>query len=184
MVASGIVPVSFHKGKIYFLFGKENELEDSAKGWSDFGGGVEKGETPLQTATREGSEELTGFLGSSVHIKKLLKNHYKLEHEEYHIHIVKLPLYDKNLPIYYNNNHRFLWDRMDKHMLNDTKLFEKIEIQWFSESDLVKKRHLFRCFYKEKVDYIRENIAKIRAHFRSSSKTRKNRKSNNKSRRL
>jgi 8-oxo-dGTP pyrophosphatase MutT (NUDIX family) len=56
MVAGSILPVTIHKNKLYFLFGKENPLEDSAKGWSDFGGGVEAGETPYQTALREGGE--------------------------------------------------------------------------------------------------------------------------------
>jgi 8-oxo-dGTP pyrophosphatase MutT (NUDIX family) len=32
---------------------------------SDFGGGCEHGETPYQTALREGGEELTFFLGDS-----------------------------------------------------------------------------------------------------------------------
>ena len=44
MTGSSILPVSIHNEKIYFLFGKETELEQSAKGFSDFGGGIEKGE--------------------------------------------------------------------------------------------------------------------------------------------
>ena len=38
MTASSLLPVTIYKGKLYFLFGKENELEDSAKVFSDFGG--------------------------------------------------------------------------------------------------------------------------------------------------
>ena len=63
MVAASILPVALHKGKIYFLFGKENEMEDSAPGFSDFGGRVENSESIMETALREGSEELCGFLG-------------------------------------------------------------------------------------------------------------------------
>ena len=62
MVAGSILPVALHKGKLHFLFGKENPMEDSAKGFSDFGGRVDAGETPFTAALREGSEELTGFL--------------------------------------------------------------------------------------------------------------------------
>ena len=65
MVAASILPITIHKNQLLFLFGKENELEDSAKGWSDFGGRVDPGETIFQGALREGSEELTGFLGNN-----------------------------------------------------------------------------------------------------------------------
>ena len=73
MVAGSILPVTIHNNKLYFLFGKENPMEDSAKGWSDFGGGVDKGESPFTTALREGGEELTGFLGDHKQIKKLIQ---------------------------------------------------------------------------------------------------------------
>ena len=63
MVAASILPITIHNNKLHFLFGKENPMEDSAKGWSDFGGRVDDGETIIQAALREGSEELTGFLG-------------------------------------------------------------------------------------------------------------------------
>lgn len=163
MVAGSILPVSIHNNKLYFLFGKENPLEDSSKGWSDFGGGVEKGETPYTTAMREGGEELTGFLGDGKHIKKLIKKNggvYKIQHNTYHAHLFFLD-YDENLPKYYNQNHRFLWERMDKQLLSKTKLFEKIEIGWFSIEDMKKRRSEFRGFYQEIVDKFiadKENI--------------------------
>ena len=36
MTGSSILPVTIHNGNLYFLFGKENEKEQSAKGFSDF----------------------------------------------------------------------------------------------------------------------------------------------------
>lgn len=169
MVAASILPVSLHNNELYFLFGKENPLEDSAKGWSDFGGGVEKGETPFKTALREGSEELTGFLGDSKAIAKHIKQHggvYPFQHNNYHIHIIVWE-YDENLIKYYNNNHSFLWKRMNKFHLSKTKLFEKIEIGWFSVKDILQHKISFRCFYKEIIetllrekDQIHEFVAK------------------------
>jgi 8-oxo-dGTP pyrophosphatase MutT (NUDIX family) len=160
MVAGSILPVTIHNNKLYFLFGKENPLEDSAKGWSDFGGGVDKNETPFTTALREGGEELTGFLGDAEDIRKLIKRNggvYHIEHNDYHIHIFFIE-YDENFPKYYNQNHSFLWKRMDKNVLNKTKLFEKIEIKWFSVEDMKKKREEFRGFYQDIVDiFIKEN---------------------------
>jgi 8-oxo-dGTP pyrophosphatase MutT (NUDIX family) len=182
MVAGSILPVTIHNDKLYFLFGKENPLEASAKGWSDFGGGVEKGESPYTTAMREGGEELTGFLGNPKELKKMIKKNggiYKMSHDTYHIHIFYFP-YDENLIKYYNQNHRFLWERMDVQVLSKTKLFEKIEIGWFSIEDMKRRRSEFRGFYQEITDQIIgdiENIEKfIRKNINRSRKTQKNRK--------
>ena len=163
MVAGSILPVTIHNNKLYFLFGKENSMEDSAKGWSDFGGRVESGETPFTAALREGAEELTGFLGNNSELHKLIKKNggtYNLQHNKYHVHLFFMP-YDENLPKYYNQNHSFLRERMDKEVLNKTKLFEKIEVDWFSVDDLKKKRGSFRNFYQEIVDIFIEKIDSI-----------------------
>jgi 8-oxo-dGTP pyrophosphatase MutT (NUDIX family) len=149
MVAGSILPITIHNNKLYFLFGKENSLEKSAKGWSDFGGGCEKGETPFIAAMREGSEELTGFLGDEKQIKILVKKGgiYKMVHNDYHVHIFYIQ-YDENLPKYYNMNHKFIWDRMDHKMLSGTRIFEKIEIDWFSLEDMKNRKDEFRNFYR------------------------------------
>ena len=77
---------------------------------------------------------------------------------------------------------------MDKNILNDSKLFEKIEIQWFSVDDIIHKRSQFRNFYQEIVDlFIDKKIAietfaekKSRLsrpkHMYSNNKTHKQRK--------
>jgi 8-oxo-dGTP pyrophosphatase MutT (NUDIX family) len=169
MVAGSILPVTIHKNKLYFLFGKENPLEDNAKGWSDFGGGVEAGETPYQTALREGGEELTGFLGDAKEIKKHIQRGggiHKIVHNDYHVHLFYLP-YDENITYYYNQNHRFLWERMDHKLLSRTKLFEKIEIGWFSVDDLRERRGEFRGFYREIVDIFYQQRASIAQFIKS-----------------
>ena len=52
MVAASILPITIYQNKLLFLFGKENELEDSAKGWwSDFGGRVNKNEIDISRGT-------------------------------------------------------------------------------------------------------------------------------------
>jgi 8-oxo-dGTP pyrophosphatase MutT (NUDIX family) len=180
MVAGSILPISFnHNKELCFLFGKENPMEDSAKGYSDFGGGLEKGETPFQGALREGSEELTGFLGNKKELRKLIKNNGGVYHVllgTYHIHMFHLP-YDENLPKYYNQNHMFLWNKMDKHLLNNSKLFEKIEIQWFTIKEMKEQTHAFREFYREMVQYFIEHENEIIAFLnKTNNKHNKTRK--------
>lgn len=177
MTGSSVLPVTIYKGKLYFLFGKENELEDSAKGFSDFGGGVEKGENIKQTALREGGEELTGFLGDNVTLKKHIDSHggtFNTSYDDYHIHIFFME-YDPNLPKYYNCNHQFLWKRMNKQLLSKTKLFEKIEIQWFTVPMMKKRIKEFRPFYQNIVKHLLNQKNKIQK-FIEKCKTKTRRK--------
>ena len=173
MTGSSILPVTIHNGKIFFLFGKETELEQSAKGFSDFGGGTEKGESIYDTAMREGAEELTGFLGNSDEIRTYIETHggtYQINHKnQYYSHIFVID-YDENLPKYYNQNHHFLWERMDKQELQKTKLFEKIEIKWFSTQEMKTKIKEFRPFYQEIVTHILREIPKIKKFIINVSK--------------
>jgi hypothetical protein len=80
------------------------------------------------------------------------------------VHIFYLK-YDDNLVKYYNQNHVFLWDKMDTNYLSKTKLFEKIEIKWFSTKEMRERRNDFREFYREIVDRFLsdEHLPKIKA---------------------
>jgi hypothetical protein len=179
MVAGSILPVTMHNGKVYFLFGKENALADTP-GFSDFGGGVENDEAPFETALREGGEELTGFLGDSKTLREHINNRggfYKILNKTYHMHVIYLD-YDKNLPKYFNQNHDFLWKRMDQKMLNDTKLFEKSEIDWFSVADMKRRKKEFRNFYQEITSQIVKEVPAITKHFKSQMKSKASYNSN------
>ena len=157
-MGAGILPTTIYKNKLYFLFGKENQYEDSAPGFSDFGGGTDNNETYLQTAIREGGEELTGFLGSDQDIRKILKKHgtynidYKTDgHHNYRMHIFPM-VYDPYLPMYYNNNQKFLQKRLDPKVIQESKIFEKAEIRWICMDDIMKMRPEFRSYFQNIVD--------------------------------
>ena len=142
-MGGSILPVTLHNGKIYFLFGKERDIDENP-GWSDFGGGTDKGETFIQTAIREGGEELTGFLGSDNDIRQMLRKYgtYNIDYNSegystYRCHIFPME-YDEMLPYYYNNNQQFLQKRLDSKIIRDTKIFEKTQIRWFSFDDIKK----------------------------------------------
>ena len=177
-MGAGILPCAIYKGKLYFLFGKENQFEDSAKGFSDFGGGTDGKETFLETAVREGSEELTGFLGTEKELKQMVtkKGTYNVDYNNtYRTHIFPLE-YDDALPFYYNNNQRFLQKRLDPKVYKESKIFEKAEIRWICIDDLRRSRNIFRNFYRNIIDKIVQEKSEIYAFL--SSKQKKNMKMN------
>lgn len=162
MVASAFLPVAWHQGKLFFLFGKELN-EDSNPGFSDFGGGVENNEEIYEAGLREMAEETTGFFGNAEDVRKLVDSHggvYPLVHEKYNIHIFHCD-YDPKLIDYYNHSHKFIYDHMDREYLKKTKIFEKVEIQWMTISDMKKRRSEFREFYRVIVDKIINESTKI-----------------------
>ena len=159
-MGAGILPTTIHNGKLFFLFGKENRFEDSAPGFSDFGGGTDDNETYMQTAVREAGEELTGFLGSDKDVKQMLKKNgtYNIDyktggHHNYRMHIFPFE-YDESLVHYYNNNARFLQKRLDPEVIKKTKIFEKVEIRWICVDDIMKMRPQFRSYFQNIVDLI------------------------------
>jgi 8-oxo-dGTP pyrophosphatase MutT (NUDIX family) len=160
-MGAGILPTTIHNNKLFFLFGKENRFEDSAPGFSDFGGGTDDNETYMQTAIREAGEELTGFLGSNKDVKQMLKKHgtYNIDYasakgyKNYRMHIFPFE-YDEALVHYYNNNAQFLQSRLDPEVIKKTKIFEKVEIRWICVDDIVKMRPQFRSYFQNIVDLI------------------------------
>lgn len=157
-MGAGILPTTIHNGKLYFLFGKESKYEDSAPGFSDFGGGTDNSESFLETAVREAGEEFTGFLGNDNDIRKMLRKHgtYNIDHKTdghktYRMHIFPFE-YNEWLPHYYNNNQRFLQKRLPPKVFKTTKIFEKAEIRWIPIDDLEKMRPQFRCYFQNIVD--------------------------------
>jgi len=172
-MGGSILPVTIYNNQIYFLFGKERDIDENP-GWSDFGGGTDKGETLFQTAIREGSEELTGFLGDKSDIKRLLKKYgtynidYKSQgHTTYRCHIFPME-YDDKLPFYYNNNQQFLQQKLDPKIIRDTKIFEKTQIKWFSFEDIQKQHNEFRSFYQNIVVKIIQHKSGIESFVRKS----------------
>jgi len=174
-MGASVLPVTIYKGKLYFLFGKERP-DDENPGWSDFGGGTDDKESYIQTAIREGGEELTGFLGSDKDVKHLLQRFgtFNVDFKSdgygiYRVHIFPME-YDPLLPFYYNNNQRFLQERLDPKIIRDTKIFEKQQIKWICIDDIVKMKKKFRSFYQNVVDLILAQRSEIDAFIRKSLK--------------
>ena len=175
-MGGGLLPVAIKNNKVYFLFGKENELDDTP-GWADFGGGHEQGETHFDTALREGSEEINGFLGSAEQLRKRVKKNKiaTIKFKEYSTYIFKMD-FDENLPTYYKNNYEF-FSRYLPHIKHkkDNGLLEKAKIKWFSYEELKKEKKDFRSFYQNIVDLVIKEEKSITNKMRSKDKTRKHR---------
>ena len=159
-MGAGILPTSLHNGKLYFLFGKENKYADTP-GWSDFGGGTDNTETHIQTAIREGSEELTGFLGTDEDVKRLLKKTYNIDGDRnYRMHVCFME-YNPHLITYYNNNQRFIQKKLAPDTIKKSKIFEKAEIRWVCVDDLSAMRPEFRSYFQHTVDKLISQKDKI-----------------------
>ena len=187
-MGASILPITYHDGQIYFLFGKERVLDENP-GWSDFGGGTDAGETFMQTAVREGVEELTGFLGSKQDIKKHINKFgtYKIDYKNkgystYRCHLYPID-YDNKMTFYYNNNHRVIEKYLSEKIIMDSKIFEKTELRWFSFSKLKKEKHIFRSFYREIVQLLLDDEDGIRAFVNKNSKFKRSGKTRRKNKR-
>ena len=180
-MGAGILPTTIHNNKLYFLFGKENKYETSAPGYSDFGGGTDNNESYFETALREAGEELTGFLGSSQDVSKLLKKHgtYNIDyssntsHSVYRAHIFPLK-YDPMLAIYYNNNQQFIQTHLDPSVIKNSKIFEKAEIRWVCVDDILKMRPQFRSYFRNIIDIIHDEKTDINKFIRTSLREKNN----------
>ena len=174
-MGGSILPATIHKNKLYFLFGKEREIDENP-GWSDFGGGTDKGETFFDTAIREAGEEMTGFLGTDNDVERMLKKHgtfhvdFKSDgHSIYRVHIFPM-IYDPMLAHYYNNNQRFLQKKLSPKIIRDTKIFEKAEIRWICVDELKKMSKEFRTFYQNVLELIIAKKSEIEGFIRKSLK--------------
>lgn len=144
-MGAGILPVTMSNGILLFLMGKER----SSNLWCDFGGSTEFGEQPLQTAIREGGEELNGILGidDKLYNRVTRSMVYPVEFNKYTSFLFNLD-YDNNLINTFKNSNCFA-----ENYLNDvinTKnngLFEKSEIKWFTVNELNRDIKMFRPHY-------------------------------------
>jgi 8-oxo-dGTP pyrophosphatase MutT (NUDIX family) len=181
MGGGGILPVAIKNDNVYFLFGKENELDDTP-GWADFGGGADNGETPFDTALREGSEEINGILGSAEQLRKQVKQNKisTIKFKTYTTYVYMMD-YDSKLPFYYKNNYEF-FSRYLPHVKHkkDNGLLEKSKIRWFTFEELKEEKKNFRSFYQNIVDLILKQEKMITDKMIQSNKTKtKTRRSKN-----
>lgn len=144
-MGAGILPFAVHNNQIFLLLGKES----GSGGWSDFGGGREKNESLLETAIREGTEELNGFLGTETEMRHLVKENtvsvFETKTPVYRSYLVKIP-FNSELPKYFKGNFKLMNRRLKNEVGKHNGLFEKSEVKWFTLKEL-KHLRMRKYFY-------------------------------------
>ena len=179
MGGGGVIPVALHNGKLHFLFGQENDvIKDASKNqdWGDFGGSAKPGESEMDTCVREGAEELNGFFGNKRDFRALLlKNQLlKLTYDTRVTYLMRVE-YDERLPLYFNNNYRFIKETSNLRSIAahpENGYFEKSHVRWFTLADLKRERAAFREYFRNFLDMIQYRAPEIRRlmNKRSTSK--------------
>ena len=170
MNGGGIIPFSYDRGDIYFLFGRESkDIKWSEKGlWSNFGGTINRTkESNIEGIVREFVEETSEIFGKREDVKKYISENFGkllvIYSSVYKGAVIFLPVaYDSNLPRYFNWNYNF-----SKMMLNGKKelekvrqrgLLEKDSAMWYTVADLRKNMRKFRKCDYEVLEYIIEKF--------------------------
>jgi hypothetical protein len=169
MPGAGILFTCIYKKKLYFLLGRENKYCVNGKyTYCDFGGGVDTNETSIETAARECSEEMRGFLGNYHELLSLLKriNPYYIDNRDYRIYIIPIP-YISYLPIIYNNNSLLTSGYFKKTLLSKSKVLEKDKMIWYPIDD--KNRFPLRKFFKESIKKIQNEKNEIMQYVKCQS---------------
>ena len=152
-MGAGILPISFNGICTVFLLGREQNNQ-----WSDFGGSsLHKNEQKINTAIREGYEELSGLLGSKKQLENIVKNNHIDTHSSgrYTTYIFNID-YDERLPIYFNRNHLFVKNTTPDIIVGKHNgLYEKKEINWFTAEEIYSLD--IRPFYRDIIYTIIKN---------------------------
>ena len=88
------------------------------------------------------------------------------------------------LVYYYNNNQKFLQQKLDPKIIRDSKIFEKTEIKWFSFDDIKKNKKKFRSFYQKIVDLILQNESEIKKFMKKVTRSKRYKTIKNKTRKI
>ena len=187
MGGGGVIPVAMHNGDLYFLFGQENDvIKDASKDqdWGDFGGGSKPGESEMDTCVREGAEELNGFYGNKRDFRKLLQKNQllKLTYDTRVTYLMRVD-YDERLPLYFNNNYRFIKETANLRSIAahpENGYFEKSHVRWFTLADLKRERGAFREYFRNFLDMIEYRAPEIRRLMERRSDKQHKGKSNHK----
>ena len=161
---AGILPFHLNEENdtLYYLISRESHTHPTDAGlYSDFGGAKEKGETLLETASREGYEESMGFFGKKSQIKKAISHkpvYMKLSFDNYTTFLYHIE-YCPHLIRYMNYHFDFI--KINAPSLIDSKnsIYEKDHFMLQTLEEL-KENKKIRPFYRNIIEQIDETSVK------------------------
>ncbi len=155
--ASGVLILSWHKGSLYCLLGK-----DHYDTYSDFGGKSEYNDlgSSIKTASRELFEETCGiFEDFSILINTLencqVINSLSYTNKPYYMYILFHEL-DIDLECNFNYAYNYV-----KHIPKMNKFTEKQQIKWFSFASVLNNEIPLRNVFATSIIKHKDNILKI-----------------------
>lgn len=159
----GVLPYSYnHQGNVVFLLGQERfetGFSDSLL-WSGFGGRPEPEDSNVyQGASREAWEESMGFLGSQeeLYLKLVQSDEMYTGGSGGITFLLKIP-FDNNIHYLYKNIYNYIRKSYPIH-LAPKGFYEKIDISWFSSTDIIHQRNKMRpSFYKSFINLVVPSI--------------------------
>lgn len=161
--AAGILLLSWHKGKLYTLLGK-----DHYGSYSDFGGknDVCDKNNKLVTAARETYEETCGvFLSISEIIYKLYNvnviQSLSYTNKPYYMHIVFID-YDEHICTNFQKVYRYI-----QFLPNFGKFREKTSLQWFMIADVLRHKMNLRNVFDRTLENHKHEILEIAYKYKS-----------------
>lgn len=143
-MGAGILPITFRGGEMWLLLGRERYVagwKDSNL-WADFGGGLNKGESYEECASRECMEELMGMLGDQGELLRQIRNQPYLvlqaPQSKYTCYVLEFKWSERlsHLPAMFNRLRAEIIQRNEENRLNDRPPYapevylEKDEIRW------------------------------------------------------
>lgn len=164
----GVLPVRIVNEELYFLFG----LERYDGGWSDFGGSHEKGEETIDTAIREGYEELSGLLGDmqtmATEVKQNLVDTIDCKTYVIYVYAPSSTLHPNldDLPTFFKRNYDFVNKTTPQLITDNNGLYEKTTVRWFTVKEAMSEKSTFRRFYRHMLDAVLRRETHIRAQIK------------------
>jgi hypothetical protein len=164
VIGGGVIIYSRKDGEIYLLLGREACITpwEHMFLYSEFGGGIDEGETSLDGIIREFYEETQGFFGDESYLKeKVTEDNKKCIYMEENksMYLFYEIEYDKNVERYYRNNYLY-YEKMVKNEHDIMKYFQK----GYFEKDMItyfplnnKQNCLMRDHFQKIMEFILSN---------------------------
>ena len=137
IVRSGVIPFTIKNNRLYFLLGIDNNTGE----FTDFGGGLKKGEQAVDTAYREFNEESCNLFNNYVTKKDVNNSLYIINFK------ATIAIYFVKIDFFWLNNIEENFSIYQKNHRNIKKHNELKGIRWVNEVEFENIAFNYKCNY-------------------------------------